>query len=521
MPLVWKEIIPGPGTYWYKDQESGTPRTITFTPEGIKHLHDTGKAMLAHGLSVPVPLEHQSWALPMSSTDLAGYRARHNTGYTSGYRLTPKGGLEAALEIDDPEIARKLGRTLLWTSPYISSFTDGSGRDWQNVICHNAITTRPRITDQQPFPSVAAALSLLPSLPSAKFDGKQPLPGGNGVALSGAGRLIGGGGSSGLFPAQPVAFSLLAGARLAADEMAPPEKKKGPPEKKEGAKEPPEAKKEGDSPAPRSEGAKPEGGSDAPPSGAPPAEAPKYDPATGEPLPQSKVDPDGDIPVWEVIRDLLEHEGLSLPEGTSHENFYENLYTCLMDKLKAGAQQPEVPMGGQTPQAGIPPTADPTRPPNVVQEQPPLYMSLEEIQKVPDPAVRAALSMGHSLREKAFNDAKQSRMARIDKILQKTPLAKREALKAKALGLAAGARLSLGTDGAVKDEMGEWLDMMDAVIDAMPDTPRMLQGNGVPVEQPHPQEYTGQMTEERSEQVFNEMNKNTRLPGGAWNQKAG
>lgn len=549
MPLVWKEIIPKPGTYWYRDQEVGTPRTITFTPEGIRHFHDTGKAMLAAGLAVPVPLEHQPWALPMSAADLAGYRARHNAGDTKDYRLTPQGGLEAALEVDDPEIARKLGKTLLWTSPYISSFTDGQGRDWHNVICHNAITTRPRITDQRPFPSVAAALSLVPA--PATFDGEQDL--GRGLAVCAAGLLVPrGNGESGLFPAYPVAFSLLSGARLSGTEFrqmgsvgeayrpardAPSRPKAKPYDphgegglsrsRKEAAEKPAKGggihgapmaddKGKADQVAekPEKEGAAPEPG---PEEETQPAIGPD-----GLPLPESKVDPDGDIPVWEVIRDLLEHEGLSLPEGTSHENFYENLYTCLMDKLKAGAQQPEVPMSDPTkpPQAGIPPTADPTKPPNVVQEQPPLFMSLEEINRVPDQALRASLSMGYSLREKAFNDAKKARLDKIDALLRRAPLHKREALRTLFLKQLSGAQLSLATDGTVKDEAAEWISAFSALIDEMPkDTPTLLQGSGVPTVQPHPEEYNGEMSEERRQQVVNELLRNIRTPAPA--QKAG
>ncbi len=531
MPLVWKEIIPGPGTYWYKDQDTGTPRTIDFDPPGIQHFHDTGKAMLAAGLAVPVPLEHpppgNPLALPLSAYDQAALRARHNTGATKDYRLTPRGGLEAQLDVQDRDVAEKLGKSLLWTSPYISSFTDGNGRQWDNVICHNAITTRPRITDQQPFPSVAAALSLVPQLPHETFDPKTPLR--TGLSLVPAGRLVPtGGGAPGLRPAQPVAFSLLSGARLAVAEMKKPEKKKPP----EGKAAPRPGSTEGD----RDQNGIPDAVEDKNKDGVPDGETDKDRDGIldseqelgpdGMPLPESKVDADGDIPVWEVIRDLLEHEGLTLPEGTGHDNFYENLYTCLMDKLKADVL-PEAPMTDPTkpPQAGIPPGAAPTRPPNVVQEQPPLYMSqlsLADVEGIQDPRMKQMARVALSLQERALNDAKKARMDKIDALLRRAPLHRREALKALFLKQLAGAQLSLSAEGAVKDEASEWLSAFSTLIDEMPNMPDLL-GNkpGQYAEQPHPQEYQGEMSEERRQQVVAELMRNVRIPALPDESKAG
>jgi hypothetical protein len=472
--LVWKELIPGPGSYWYKDQDSGLPRKITFTPEGLKHLHDQGKAMLAAGLSVPVPLEHQPDAMPLSAADTAAQRLKNNAGWTKDYRLTAKGGLAAQLDIDDPELFARLPRTVRWVSPYITSFTDGKGQEWRNVIGHNALTARPRITDQQPFPSLAAALSLAAGLPEETFDGKTPL-GEKGVGVLAAGRLVGEG--EGLRPAYPVAFSLLTGARLAREEM-------------------PKADED-------------EGEDEAPADVEHPAGNPAEDRGAGPggAAAEHRVDPDGDISVWEVLSDLLESEGFALPPGTSQENFAERMYDCLMNKLKAKGPGAEDAMGDTKNQ---PPTGQgndlPPNPP-VVAEQPPLYMSLEQAEKIQDPQLRQLARVALSLQNQALEAAQARRQERIERLCKKV---RQQGFQDKLLAQASGARLSLTPEGAVHDPLAGVLDVLEAGVR---DLPSLLTEPGRLRELEHPREYDGgAMTEERRKEVLGEFVRNTRLP---------
>ena len=79
--LVPKQVLPGPGVYWYTDQETGLPRKIRFTSEGIRHLFEQGKAMLAAGLSIPVPIEHQPDAAPLTASERAAWRTKNNGGF--------------------------------------------------------------------------------------------------------------------------------------------------------------------------------------------------------------------------------------------------------------------------------------------------------------------------------------------------------------------------------------------------------------------------------------------------------
>lgn len=197
--LIEKEVI-GPGQYWYMDEQSGLPRKLDVTSNDTRYWLDQGSKMLASGLPVPVPYEHDFTAHPMTPKE----KLLNNAGEVKEYRIkdAPDGRkdvLFAAVEIQDPQVKDKIGRSIRWTSPWISSFTDGNGTKWNNVITHLALTTRPRITKQTPFPSVAAALSMVGGARSTSGD----------MCLSKAGLLAGDG-----TPKYPVAFSLWSGAPL-------------------------------------------------------------------------------------------------------------------------------------------------------------------------------------------------------------------------------------------------------------------------------------------------------------------
>ncbi len=75
---VLKEVI-RTGDHTYLDQD-GKPQVLRTTPEKIEHYLKSGNAMIADGLSIPVPLEHQPDAKPMNAMDLAANRLRNNAG---------------------------------------------------------------------------------------------------------------------------------------------------------------------------------------------------------------------------------------------------------------------------------------------------------------------------------------------------------------------------------------------------------------------------------------------------------
>ncbi len=489
MVKVWKEAG-RVGRHAYIDEKTGEPRFLDATPELIKHWFDSGKKMRSIGLSIPIPLEHQRDLQPMTPAELAAKQLLDNAGFVDDFdlRKVDDDGQQvdavfALCDIPDAEIVKKLPTTIKWVSPWINSFTDGFGNQWNGVISHLALTTRPRIAKQQPFPSIAMALNA-----AAK---KRTAPTADGYAISRAGLLR----PNPLAPAYPIAFSMMSGIALA---DLPPMKEKSKPK-------PPEAKpSEAPAEKPGMPPALPEGGEKKPDPAAPPVDP--MDPM-GQMAEPSLVDPDGDISIYDVLRDLLEAVEIAIEEG-DESNFLERLYKGVMDKYKAG----------KTPDMGMNDMAEPPAPPSApmnnaqpVVEKPPMYMSanmsMESIQKIQDPTLKAiALSMHEqqgqleSLKKNAIEGAKAQRSQRLAALSPKLKKAAADELAK----MAEGAKFSLGADGTVTDELAPALRILE---DAMAvDVPYMLTNPQAKFAvMPHPKEVTGPTSEERRREIVNEL----------------
>jgi len=486
---IEKEVC-RPGTAWYIDAATGQPRMATFTPETIRYFHDQGKAMLAAKLSIPVPLEHQP-LLPMTAAERAANLARHNAGWVADYKfkkIKDDDGkdieaLFSEIDIEDLSLVKKLPRTIRWTSPWISSFTDGTGKAWNSVISHLALTTRPRLIKQQPFPSLEAAMSLAGALQEEVLTPELlAKPGRGAISLSRAGMVKKRADNGKLCPAYPMAFALYSGVGFADDVPVDMKNDKKAPD---GKKPPPDNK--------------------------PPGEG-------EEAIEQSLIDEDGDISIYEVLQDLLEAVGVPIEQGSNEGNFFQRLYKAAMEKVKGGgsaATEPGTPMNGN----------QPSNKPGTIAEQPPLYMSLEQAQAIQDPLQKQMalsiitlqeqnkkLSGDHeALRKNAFDTAAKTRQARIDRLSAKLAPAAKTSLTQ----LAAGAGFSLGDDGKVADALDATLTMLEASI---PDLPALLSADKTTVlELPHPRQYNGEMSEQRRQEVVNEQCKNgsIRVPAKA------
>jgi len=439
-----KEII-RPATYTYINPATGTPERMTVTPETVKHFHDQGNAMIAAGLSIPLPLEHQPTAKPMTASEKAAANLKNNAGDTKRYEIGKaddgQDALFAVVDVADPGIAEKIkNRSIKWVSPWINSFVDGAGKAWNNVISHIALTATPRITKQQPFASIDAAMSLVGSLsekvlaPSAKLqDG--------GFSLMRAGRLKKDGDK--LKPMFPAAFSLMTGVKLSKDEF----------EEIEGTED--EDSEDGDSEGEEGE----------------PESVAATDGLEGEM-------PSKDIAIHDLLADLLGIMDIKLPSGTNAANFLMGLYEALMGKVremggKVDGQGEELGTLGDKPEMDQKKAQSP-----VIQESPPMYMSIQEIhEKVTDPAQRKLHEICLSLhtenqqnKAKAdaatkhiLDDAKSKRQAIVEGIAKKLPAAKRDKL----LQQAASVQLSLTADGKIIDPMAEVIQLNAELANAL------------------------------------------------------
>ena len=473
MPLVEKEII-GPATHWYRDEATGQPRKLVVTPDMTRYWAEQGNKMLGLGLTVPVPCEHDFDAHPMTPAD----KLKNNAGWVKEYKTrdTEENGVKrkdvlfGVVDIQDPDIAKKLPTTIRWTSPWISSFTDGQGRDWKNVISHLALTTRPRVVNQAPFSGIAAALSI--AQPVATID--QAVVKGKGLTLSKAGRLVWvkKGKKHRAQPEFPRAFSLYAGVKLAEDDMfSDPED-------------------DDDDDFMSGDDGESDGADDIDTSG---ADNILTDQVGDIAPPEAAAAPGGEdtIPITELLSQLLPILGVQMPDARflTSETFMRELCTAMLAKvtqLAQGAQQQQPPPNQPPPQAAPRPQAPGQPNPLIQQEQQPMYMSLEDIQKVTDPTMKTiALSMykenvklrgeldagaklAGSLRDAKLKEENAKRTQRVTMLGKLSPRVKADLDAMLALPAMA---LSMGDGGAVNDPMAQTLAVLEK---GLADMPRLL-----------------------------------------------
>lgn len=504
--LIEKEII-APGTYWYTDETSGLPRKLNVTPELTKYWHEQGGKMLGAGLTIPVPFEHDFSAHPMTPKD----KLLNNAGWVKEYRLKEGGKLFGVVDVQDEDIARKLPRTIRWTSPWINSFTDGTGHQWNNVISHLALTTRPRITQQAPFGSIAAALSIATETTIDNHSGAAR----DGFCLSRAGRLVTRKKDKRLCPRYPIAFSMWAGGiRLGEEDMMPPMKKKSKPSP--GA----EGKGKGEGVGGNSEDEgdgiddfeDEEGGAD--------------DEMGG--LMNPMQDSGGDVEMEELLCDLLNALGVPMPEQSSEAEFKRHLYEAAMMKIKeltskgmaAGEKSDQKPPDASKVTSS--PAGGAGQNPLIRQEQQPMYMalSIEDIQKISDPTMRTiALSMfqdnqrlrtemeaskkvSDGLRDAKLKEAAALRQQRVTILGKVSPRAKADLDAMLAMPSMA---LSMGDGGAVVDPMAHTLAVLEK---GLADMPRLLTAEASALSvQPHPTDGDGQMSDERANEIVDSFSR--------------
>lgn len=153
------------GTYLVKcpDGRGGyRVRPVTFSRSDIAHYASEGNAMLAAGLQIPIPKEHQD-VLPLSTAERNANSVEHNAGWVKRYERDAN-SLYAVLGIEDPGLAAKLPQTIKYVSPEITPEFVGAGKVWRNVITHVALTPQPVQFDQEPFGADGA--SLTPTTPA-------------------------------------------------------------------------------------------------------------------------------------------------------------------------------------------------------------------------------------------------------------------------------------------------------------------------------------------------------------------
>lgn len=481
MPRIWKEAI-RPGSYWYRDPKTGEAKKLDVTPEYVEYLLDSGNKMIDAGLSVPIPAEHDRDAVPQTPAQRAASQLLNNQGYVQRYALRPGHRLWAEMDIGDPETYRKLPKTIKFTSPWLNSFTDGEGRRWDGVITHLALTSRPVITAQEPFKDASAALAVVAkAVPLVLGGAPLHLPVG-GLPLSLAGLLTPS--PIGLWPVNPKGFDAYSGIALDLNEPLAKKKPK--------AKLPPHVAEdvgEEEEEAPSEEEVSPGEGERA-------TSAPS--PASSKEKKEHNYLPAEEMGLIDVLRDCMSALwGIDLPEETNEDTLATHLVKAMMAYLKSKNvnEGADVPKTSQTDQ-----NANNNAAP-VVQESPPMYMSLEEVNAITDPTTKrlasAMLSLqaqNQKLAKGHLDGARIKRDRRIECLCKKLP----EAARDKLVKQAAGVSLSLQDDGTVLDPFAPILEILE---DGVREIPSLLTQQGIALSvEDHPEE-PGIVNEKRRQEL--------------------
>lgn len=436
---VTKEVI-RPGAYWYQDQ-AGHKRKLVVTKAAVDHLYKQGCDMLAAGLSIPVPLEHQDHAKPLTQQEKAAQQLRDNAGWVKSF-VVHNGVLSSVTDITDTAVQKQINEgSVIHTSPKIDpGFMDGNGKNWESAITHLALTLRPRITKQAPFPTAtpvgwdgAAAMSL-----ENITEAVTPCSWASLTFRNKSWTLR-----------DPVAFAFEE--KKMADEKEEPkgEKEEKPPEK--------------------------------------PVE--KVAPVT----PAVEAD-------MTAVLEMLETKGIHLPPDTTMDNFISHLRVALHAVCgpdNAAAEEAEKLEQENAEKPGS----------EIVQEQPPLYMSLDYIQKK-----AAADPVMLSMVNRTFKDGKSKRDNRIAALCRRSPKAKE--LLPMLTEQAKTAELSITKDGTLVDPMESTLAALEkAIVD---DRAVLLQRAGGDVtlgtEVPHPSDMGNGLTEEARQQLVRGLGQSIGVP---------
>lgn len=168
----FKKKVLEPGTYQSPDGE------IIITPERINHWVNSFKEMKNAGLKIPTPWGHQSKASP-DYEEREFTESKYNAGFIDSFATDSNGALIAVLDVPREEDIDRVGTVVQEVSPQVeTSWRDGKGKVWTDVITHLALVTHPVVPNQDNFeiiaPVGATRLSLKQKL-SNSTSGEKPM----------------------------------------------------------------------------------------------------------------------------------------------------------------------------------------------------------------------------------------------------------------------------------------------------------------------------------------------------------
>ena len=154
MPGVFQKTVMPLGTHH-------TPEgPVQVTPERMRHWVDSFNQMRARGIKIPTPWSHHPKAAPVESAeDLALDRAKWNAGYVDRLDTDPHTGNlvctmppPPGMVVDGGDLVDPVNHTRIGeVSAGIGDWKDGTGKWWNDVIWHVALTPLPVSAGQDGF----------------------------------------------------------------------------------------------------------------------------------------------------------------------------------------------------------------------------------------------------------------------------------------------------------------------------------------------------------------------------------
>lgn len=124
-------------------------------PSRLAKWIDNATKMIAAGIKIPAPWKHDPKSIPGSSSkDNAGY-------WDKFWQDDNDGSLWGIVDVPLAADAEKVGKTVTETSVLVKpTFTDGTGKQWDESMLHVALVTHPIEAGQENFTPVADELAI-------------------------------------------------------------------------------------------------------------------------------------------------------------------------------------------------------------------------------------------------------------------------------------------------------------------------------------------------------------------------
>jgi hypothetical protein len=165
-PGLVKAVVAAAGAHHARAPDRRRVRA-EFSHARLQHFVSQFARMKRAGLRIPVCWGHALAALPHGDDDERAYAAaKYNAGYLESLPVTPDGKLEMTASIPGVKVGsdgsltataklpdgRVVPTAIKEVSPFIGqTWTDGRGREWNDIVAHVALTPYPVLAGQKGF----------------------------------------------------------------------------------------------------------------------------------------------------------------------------------------------------------------------------------------------------------------------------------------------------------------------------------------------------------------------------------